>query len=120
MHSRKLLQGSGATLRALKTLRKELAMADVAVTCVTKPNVNSAHEHITHLGNPTAGWKWTREQVIQSIDAKSNTFYVQDPASGKKAYIGVVRENGKAAYLRTYADGQWNNNLLSLNQCPLG
>ena len=33
--------------------------------------------------------------------------------------LGVVRESGKAPYVRTYADGQWNNNLLSLNQCPL-
>ncbi|WP_081673741.1 DUF3892 domain-containing protein [Pseudomonas cremoricolorata] len=94
-------------------------MADILVTCITKPNVNSTHEHITHLGNPAAGWKWTREQVIRSIDEKSNNFFVQDPISAKKAYIGVVRENGKAAYLRTHADGSWNNNLLSLNQCPL-
>jgi hypothetical protein len=25
---------------------------------------------------------------------------------------------GRPAYLRTYADGDWNNNLLSLDQCP--
>lgn len=94
-------------------------MADAQVTCITKPNVHSAHEHITHLGNPVGKWMWTREQVIASIDAKSNTFYVLDPANGKRADIGVVRESGKAPYVRTYADGQWNNNLLSFNQCPL-
>lgn len=94
-------------------------MADAQVTCITKPNPQSAHEHITHLGNPTAKWMWTREQVIASIDAKTNTFYVLDPSNGKRADIGVVREAGKHPYLRTYADGQWNNNLLSLNQCPV-
>jgi hypothetical protein len=94
-------------------------MPDVQVTCIIKPNIGSTHEHITHLGNPAANWVWTRDQVIQSIDGKTNTFYVVDPANGKRAYIGVVRELGKAPYLRTYADGQWNNNLLSLNQCPL-
>jgi hypothetical protein len=62
---------------------------------------------------------WPREQVVASIDAKTNTFFVLDPISGKRADIGVVRENGKAPYLRTYADGQWTNNLLSLNQCPI-
>ncbi|CAP63812.1 conserved hypothetical protein (plasmid) [Cupriavidus taiwanensis LMG 19424] len=62
---------------------------------------------------------WTREQVIQSIDAKTNTFYVLDPSTGKRADIGVVRDAGKAPYLRTHADGRWNNNLLALNQCPL-
>jgi hypothetical protein len=94
-------------------------MPDVQVTCITKPNPQSTHEHITHLGNPAGNWMWTREAVIQSIDAKTNTFYVLDPASGRRATIGVVREVGKVAYLRTYADGSWNNNLLSLNQCPL-
>ena len=92
-------------------------MADVRVTCITKPNPQSAHEHITHLGNPPS-WIWEREKVIRSIDAKENTFYVYDPVSGTRAYIGVVRETGKLPYLRTYADGKWNNNLLSLNQCP--
>ncbi len=29
--------------------------------------------------------------------------------------VGVVRPQGGSAYLRTYADGQWNNNLLSLD-----
>jgi hypothetical protein len=94
-------------------------MADAQVTCIIKPHPQSAHEHITHLGNPAANWMWTREQVIASIDARTNTFYVIDPVSGKRADIGVVREQGKAPYLRTYADGKWNNNLLSLNQCPL-
>jgi len=93
-------------------------MADVQVTCIIKPNVNSTHEHITHLGNLVGNWVWTREDVIRSIDAKTNTFYVLDSANGKRADIGVVREVGKLPYLRTHADGRWNNNLLSLNQCP--
>jgi hypothetical protein len=91
---------------------------DCQVTCIIKPNTQSPHEHISHLGNPRANWVWTREKVIQSIESKANTFYVIDPISGKRADIGVVRENGKDPYLRTYADGKWNNNLLSLDQCP--
>lgn len=94
-------------------------MADVQVTCILKPHPQSPHEHITHLGNPAANWMWTRERVIESIDAKTNTFYVLDPANRKRADIGVVREAGKVPYLRTHADGRWDNNLLSLNQCPL-
>lgn len=94
-------------------------MADVQVTCITKPHVQSPHEHITHLGGPS--WIWTREQVIQSIDDGTNTFYVLDPSTGKRANVGVVRpRDGRAPFLQTYADGDWNNNLLSLNQRPLG
>lgn len=94
-------------------------MADVRVTCITKPHPLSPHEHITHLGNPRAGWKWTREEVIASIDAGTNTFYVEDPATGKRSDVAIVRSAGRAAYLRTHADGLWNDNLLSLNQCAI-
>jgi len=93
-------------------------MADCRVTCITKPHPNSPHEHITHLGNPPS-WKWTREEVIASIDAKTNTFYVLDPRNDKRSNVGVVRPAGRPAYLRTYADNDWNDNLLSLNQCPI-
>lgn len=100
-------------------LRKENKVANVKITCITKPHPLSPHEHITHVGNPDAGWEWTREQVIASIEAKENTFFVDDPKTGKRSYVGVVRVAGKAPYLRTHADGDWNNNLLSLDQCPV-
>ena len=58
-------------------------MADVQVTCITKPHPQSPHEHITHVGNPSAGWNWPREQVVASIEAKTNTFFVRDPKVGK-------------------------------------
>lgn len=93
-------------------------MPSFQVTCITKPNVNSPHEHVTYIGNVTVGWRLTREDAISRIDSKAEQFYVKDPQSGKTAYIGVVREPGKAPYLRTYADNDWNNNLLSLQQCP--
>jgi hypothetical protein len=96
-------------------------MADCEITCITKPHPQSPYEHITHVGNPSASvpWKWPREQVIASIDKKENTFFVIDPRNGKRAEVGVFRVAGRPAYLRTYADGVWNDNLLSLNQCPL-
>lgn len=94
-------------------------MPDAQITCIVKPHPQSPHEHITHVGNPASQWMWPREQVIASIDAKTNTFFVLDPATGMRADVGVVREAGKQPYLRTYADGKWDNNLLSLNQCPI-
>jgi hypothetical protein len=92
-------------------------MADVRVTCITKPNPLSGHEHITQIGG--VGWKWERDAVITSIEAKTNTFYVVDPLTGTRAYVGVIKPtDGRSPYLRTYADGKWNDNLLSLPQCP--
>ena len=90
-------------------------MPDVQITCITKPDRTSTHEHITHVGN-CPSWKWTRERVIESIDAGTNTFYVKDSA-GKRSDVMVVRSPGRAPYLRTRADGVWNDNLLSLHPC---
>lgn len=92
-------------------------MSEFQVTCVTKPDRFSAHEHITHIGNIANEWKITREAAIQQIDSKTNSFYTVDSFTGKRAQIGVVRETGKLPYLRTYADGTWNDNLLAMAEC---
>jgi hypothetical protein len=87
-------------------------MADVQVTCINKQPRTSTHEGITHLGG--SGWKWTRQQVINSIEANTNTFFTS--VGGKRANVAVVNgANGK--YVRTHADGQWNDNLLALSEC---
>lgn len=87
-------------------------MADVQVTCINKQPRNNPHEGITHLG--ASGWKWTRQQVIDSINNKTNTFYTR--VNGRRADVGVVHgPNGD--YVRTYADQEWNDNLLALPEC---
>jgi hypothetical protein len=92
-------------------------MAEFQITCVNKPNRLSPHEHITHIGNVAGGWKLTREEAISRIDGKSDAFYTVDSTSGKRAYIAVVREAGRDPFLRTHADGKWNDNLLALDEC---
>jgi hypothetical protein len=87
-------------------------MADAKVTCVSK--TGSDHSTITHLGGPS-GWRWTKAEVITSIEAGTNTFFTIGP-DGKRANILVVDENPK--YVRTVADGKWTNNLLALPSCP--
>jgi Protein of unknown function (DUF3892) len=87
-------------------------MAEVQVKCINKQPRNNPHEGITHLGGDS--WKWTRQQVIASIEAKTNTFFTL--VRGNRGDIGIVDgPNGK--YLRTYADGKWNDNLLALPEC---
>lgn len=87
-------------------------MADVQVKCINKQPRHDTHEGITHLGGD--GWKWTRAQVIASIEAGANTFFTL--VRGNRGDIGVVNGvHGK--YLRTYADGKWNDNLLALYEC---
>jgi hypothetical protein len=87
-------------------------MADVQVTCINKSSRDNTHEGITHLGG--YNWKWTRAEVISSIEDGTNNFYtlVNDVRAG----IGVI-EGTYGKYLKTYADGQWNDNLLALPEC---
>lgn len=96
-------------------------MADYRVTCITKPHPHSSHEHISHIGGSDAtgkAWKITREDAIKFIDEKVHTFHVWDTRINKRAEVGVVRPtDGRAPYLRTYADGVWSDNLLALMQC---
>ena len=87
-------------------------MADVLVRCINKQPRSNIHEGITHLGGD--GWKWTRDQVIRSINAGTNTFYTQ--AGGRRANVAVV-DGPHGQYVQTHADGQWNNNLLALPEC---
>lgn len=89
-------------------------MTEHRVTCITLSG-GSKHEHITHIGG--AGWRLTKETAIARIDAKTEAYYVQDSSTGKTAYVDVVREAGRAPFLRTHADGYYNDNLLSLPQC---
>ncbi len=87
------------------------------VTCVNKPDRYSEHEHITHIGG--SGWRKTREAVVYEINNNINSYYTKDPYTGQVAWVGVVNPSYGDPYLRTYADGDWNDNLLSLNECTL-
>lgn len=93
-------------------------MKEFEITCINKPDRYSQHEHITHIGNSAANWKLTRESAIERIDSKQEAFYTIDKSTGRKVYVGVVRNDGnKSPYLRTYADGKWKDNLLAQEEC---
>jgi hypothetical protein len=92
-------------------------MADCLVNCINKPHRMSPHEHITHIGR-AGNWRTERDEAIRRIDAKLDDFHTIDASTGRKVYIGVVQEDGgKAPYLRTHADGKWNDNLLAQQDC---
>jgi hypothetical protein len=97
-------------------------MAQFQVTCINKPDRDSPHEHITHIGGGTGinRWKLKRDDAIKQIESKTNSFYVVDPKNANKvSHVGVIHPAYGHAYLRTYADGDWNNNLLALDECAL-
>lgn len=92
-------------------------MSDYRIACVNLSQSTKRHEHITHVGNPT---EWSRRltvaEAVSLIKNGTCTFFVRD-SRGNRANVGVVEAN--PPYLRTYADGVWTDNLLSLTFCPL-
>jgi hypothetical protein len=87
-------------------------VSDLQITCINKTPRNDTHQGITHLGGST--FKYTRQQVVDFINARTHTFYTS--VNGVRAPVGV---NGTAPnqWVQTYADQQWSNNLLALPEC---
>lgn len=92
-------------------------MAEFQVTCINKKDRSSSHEAISHIGNQEQKWRLSRKEAVRRIESKEASFFTVDRTTGRKMYVGVVRENGKEPYLRTHADGKWNDNLLAQPEC---
>jgi len=94
-------------------------MASYQVICITKPNVNSSNEHITHIGYYESALKPKViigvEEAIKRIDENSYEFYVSTPAG--TAYVKVEKPFGRRPYIRTVPDRTEKDNLLNLPQC---
>jgi len=87
-------------------------MADLQVTCINKQPRHNPYDGITHLGG--FGWRDTRADVVRKIRNGTNSYYTL--VNGNRGNISIVKgENGD--YLRTHADGKWNDNLLALPEC---
>lgn len=92
----------------------------VRVDCINKTDRLSPHERIRFLGglNPDGTrWKLAEDQAIAGIKAQKWTFYVERPP-GQRVYLVVVQSVFGHEYLKTQADGEIPNNLLSLPECP--
>lgn len=85
------------------------------VKCINKTDRYSAHERIKAIG---AGgeWKHTQEQAITWIENGTFAYYVNK--GGHQVDVIVAKSQYGHKYLKTTADGEHPNNLLSLPECP--
>lgn len=94
-------------------------MADYRIDCINKPDRNSTHEHITHVGGPNPDgngrWRDTVPNVVGFIEATTHRFYTKE--NGVVAWVYVRTGPSGRKYLQTQADGVWTNNLLALKEC---
>jgi hypothetical protein len=90
----------------------------VQISCVTKSDRFNPHERITHIGgrNPDgSAWKLTQEQAIQGVERDEWRFYTLVRGEHADVIVAVSRFGNK--YLKTVADGEQPDNLLSLPEC---
>ena len=90
------------------------------VFCINKSDRDNPHERITHIGgfnNDGTRWKLTQQDAIQGIESGKWNFYVEQPR-GDRVRVIVARSSSGNKYIKTEADGDQPNNLLSLPECP--
>lgn len=88
----------------------------IQITHVRYNGFNKTHESIVRYkwrNDATGGTGDTdKPGMVAYVDVDTNTVYVAN--GGPRVQVGAVHPSGSPAYLRTYADGNWTNNLLSL------
>lgn len=88
----------------------------IEITHVHFSGYEKTHQAITR-------YKWTntatgatgdndKPSMVDFVDSKKNTVVVGKGAN--MVHVGAVHPDNGQPYLRTYADRQWSNNLLSL------
>ena len=91
----------------------------VQIGCINKSDCPNPHERILYVGgvNPDGTrWKLSQEQAIAGIEDGRWQFYVS--VNGQTVWVIVAVSRYGNKYLKTTADGEHPNNLLSLPECP--
>lgn len=91
----------------------------VRITCINKSDRYNAHESITSIGgvNPDGNrWKRSQQQAVADIENGTYQYYVL--VNGSAVNVIVAKSASGNKYIKTTADGEQPNNLLSLPECP--
>jgi hypothetical protein len=92
--------------------------ARLEIRCINKSDHSNPHERIINVGGLTAEgthWKLSQTEAIHSIVKDTCLFYVK--RGGNEVNVVIASQSGWK-YLKTTADGDQPDNLLSLPECP--
>lgn len=94
-----------------------MATQTVQIKCINKSDRANAWERITHVGGFTdKNWKITQIDAINHIESGAWKFFVS--VKGQSVWVVVAISRFGNKYIKTEADGEHPNNLLSLPECP--
>lgn len=92
---------------------------NVQIQCINKTDRMNPHERIKSIGGVNSDgsrWKLTLEEATQGV--KSDKWRFWTVAGDKSVWVVIARSAQGNEYLKTEADGDQPNNLLSLPECP--
>lgn len=76
------------------------------------------NEHIAEVKwqavNGTSSGRTSREEMVKWLDSSDDNKAIVGNYSSDYVYVGTVHPKYSHAYIRTYANGEWTDNLLSL------
>lgn len=91
----------------------------IEITCINKTDRHDPHDRIRFVGGLNADrtrWKLSQQAAIEGIESGKWAFYVN--RGGSRVDVIVATSSRGYKYIKTTADGEQPNNLLSLPECP--